>query len=421
VGLLGGDYIDLRPSLLVQEGDRVRLGQALITDKQLAGVQLTSPAAGFVKAIHRGDKRAFQSIEIAIDGDDEIAFDRFLPEALVDLGRPKVQAQLLNSGLWAALRSRPYGKTADPAQQPHSLFITAIDTLPLAADPSILIRTRLAEFVAGCQVLQNLTEGTTYICVGAKEKACLPKNELQNARIVQFDGPHPAGLPGTHIHFLDPVGERKTVWQIGYQDVIAVGHFFLTGRILTERLVSLAGPQVREPKLIRSRVGADLQELTAGALKEGENRVVSGSALCGHWAQAPVHFLGRYHNQVTVLSEGRERVFLGWLRLGFDKFSLKRVFASRAIFRKTFPFTTSLEGSERFMTPIGMYEKVMPLDILPTQLLRSLCMREAEMSADLGALELIEEDIALCTFVCPGKINYETHLRDTLRMIERGD
>ena len=421
VALLGSDYIGMKPTMLVTEGDRVKLGQPLFEDKKIEGVTYNSPAAGVVKAVNRGEKRSFQSIVISVEGNDEVTFETFSQDALGGLSKEKIQDQLLKSGQWVSLRSRPYGKVANPSDKPHSLFITAIDTNPLAPPASMIIGQRFNEFSAGCKVLSKLTDGTTYVCVGRKEGLVLKDREMSGLTLAQFDGPHPAGLAGTHIHFLDPVSENKTVWQIGYQDVIAIGSLFLTGRISVERIISLAGPQVEKPRLLRTRLGANLSQLTNGELKEGENRVISGSVLNGHIAAEPNQFLGKYHNQVSVIKEGRERVLLGWQRPGLDKFSVKRTFVAKLLPGIKFPFTSSREGSERALVPVGMYESVMPLDILPTPLLKALLMHNTEMSANLGALELVEEDLALCTFVCPGKQNYDRYLRETLNLIEKGE
>jgi Na+-transporting NADH:ubiquinone oxidoreductase subunit A len=276
-----------------------------------------------------------------------------------------------------------------------------------------------AEFIYGLQVIRRLCEGPLFLC--KRPDTEIPGCDLDIVRVCEFDGPHPAGLPGTHIHFLDPVSEKKTVWYLNYQDVIAVGKFFVSGRVPVDRVISVAGPVHKNPRLLRTRLGAGIAELVAGELQEGDNRIISGSVLSGRMAVGPYAYLGRYHLQISALAEGRERTFLGWQRPGFDKFSIKRAFAS-AFFRsgQRFPLTTSLEGSRRAMVPIGMYESVMPLDIEPTFLLRALIVDDIEQARALGCLELDEEDLALCTFVCPGKYEYGPMLRRNLAQIEKG-
>ena len=414
VAVLGVDSMDLRPTMAVSEGDSVKKGQLLFEDKKTPGVRYTSPASGKVIGVHRGTKRALLSVVIEIAGDEEECFEQHVGTAPDQLSRQQVRDTLVESGLWTALRTRPYSKVPMPESAPHSIFVTAIDTNPLAADPQAVLRESEDDFARGLTLLGKLTEGPVYVC-----KAPGVSIAAAEAQVVEFAGPHPAGLPGTHIHFLDPVGAAKTVWHIGYQDVVACGKLFATGSLWTERVVALGGPQVEQPRLLRTRQGACLSELTAGQLQPGENRVIAGSVLAGRVASGPLDFLGRYHAQVSVLAEGREREFLGWQKPGVDKFSIKNVFASKLLPSQLFDFTTSTEGSDRAMVPIGSYEQVMPLDILATLLLRALIVEDTDRAQALGCLELDEEDLGLCTFACPGKHEYGPILRRNLARIER--
>ena len=418
VAILGDDYVGMRPSIDVAEGDRVKIGTPLFEDKKTPGVIFTSPAAGTVKSINRGAKRKFLSIVIDVDGDEAESFESF--NNLGDLNREKVEAQLLKSGLWTSLRTRPFSRVPAPGSEAHSLFITAIDTNPLAVDPELIIGANKEDFVSGLTVLSKLTKGKTFVCTGADSD--VPGENVPNVSFAQFDGPHPAGLVGTHIHFLDPVNERKVVWHIGYQDVIAVGHLFSTGKLMTERVVSLAGPRVENPRLLRTQLGACVSDLVEGNADLDNARVISGSVLTGVSLEEPVNFLGRYHNQVCVLEEGTKREFLGWQMPGADKYSVTPLYAGSWL-KKLFPMTTSSGGSKRAMVPMGTYEKVVPLDILPTQLLRSIiCGAETgdtEEALRMGVLELDEEDLSLCTYVCPGKYDYSSILRENLTLIEK--
>jgi Na+-transporting NADH:ubiquinone oxidoreductase subunit A len=417
VGLVGDDYVGMRPGLQVEVGSRVRLGDPLFVDKKTPGVVYRAPAAGVVSQINRGEKRRFLSLVIDLDGRDEVRFPELSSRGVEALTRDEVRQRLVDSGLWNGLRTRPYGKVPVPASEPHSIFVTAIDTQPLAADPAVVLNDRQAQFTLGLLALKKLTEGDVHLC--KRPRSLVPGDGLPGVKVEEFDGPHPAGLAGTHIHFIDPVGAGKTVWYVNYQDVIAIGTLFEQGRIDPSRIISLAGPQIARPRLVSTRLGADLEPLVAGELLEGESRVISGSVLHGRQLAAPCQFLGRYHLQVTALKEGNEREFLGWQRPGFKKFSLTRAFASALGKTKSFAMTTSTEGSERAMVPIGTYERVMPLDILPTQLLRALIVRDTDRAQELGLLELEEEDLALCTFVCPGKYEYGSILRDNLTRVER--
>ncbi|NOX55187.1 MAG: Na(+)-translocating NADH-quinone reductase subunit A [Planctomycetes bacterium] len=418
VAWVGDDYVGMKPTLAVKEGESVKLGQLLFTDKKTPGVRYTSPGCGTVVAINRGEKRRFQSIVIELEGDEEVRFPSHEPGQLDSVSRDEVRQTLVESGLWTALRTRPFSKVPPPDSVPHSIFVTAIDTNPLAARPELIIAERRDDFVSGLRALRHLTDGRLFLCLAPGRD--IPGGELDFVTAEEFAGPHPAGLPGTHIHFLDPVSDHKTVWYLNYQDVIAIGHLFTTGRLLVERVISLAGPSVKNPRLVRTRLGASIDELVQDELTDGENRVISGSVLSGRTAAGPFAFLGRYHLQVSALPEGGRREFFGWLQLGFEKFSIRPVFASRWSRRpRKFSFTTSREGSPRAMVPIGVYEDVMPLDILPTFLLRALIVGDTDQAQALGCLELDEEDLALCTFVCPSKYEYGPILRANLERIEK--
>jgi len=415
VAVVGFDYQGMKPTMEVREGDRVKLGQILFSDKKTPGVIFTAPAAGVVSAINRGDKRVLQSVVIDVEGDDAVTFDSYDADKLASLDQQVVRDQLITSGLWTALRTRPYSKTPAVDSKPSSIFVTAMDTNPLAADPAVIIKQHAADFETGLKVLSRL--GKVWLCKA--EGASIPGESVSGVSTESFAGPHPAGLPGTHIHNLDPVNEVKTVWQINYQDVIAFGVLFSQGKIWTDRYVALAGPQVEKPRLLKTRLGANLDELTAGELAPANNRVISGSVFGGRMARGPVCYLGRFHSQVSVLKEGDERQLLHYLRAGKNKHSVLNIFVSKLSPSRLFNFDTSTNGSPRAMVPVGNYEMIMPLDILPTQLLRYLIVGDTEMAQKLGCLELDEEDLALCSYVCAGKYEYGPILRDNLTRIEK--
>jgi len=415
VAVIGFDYPTMKPTMAVQVGDRVKLGQILFSDKKSEGVHYTAPGAGVVSAVHRGEKRVLQSVVIDLEGDDEITFESYSSDQLEGLSSEQVRENLQQSGLWTALRTRPFSKVPAVDAVPNSIFVTAIDTHPLAADPAVIIAEQAEAFEAGLKVLGNLAK--VFLCKAPD--ASLPGESLAKVQVEAFSGPHPAGLAGTHIHFLDPVSASKSVWTIGYQDVIAVGKLFTSGRLWVERVVALGGPVVENPRLVRTRLGANLDELTAGELQPGANRVVSGSLLGGRTAHGAFAYLGRYHQQVSCLREGKEREMLHYMRAGVEKHSILNIYISKLMGGKKFAFSTSTNGSPRAMVPVGNYEEVMPLDVLPTQLLRALIVGDTEVAQKLGCLELDEEDLALCTYVCAGKYEYGPILRDNLTRIEK--
>jgi Na+-transporting NADH:ubiquinone oxidoreductase subunit A len=280
VAVMGPDYIGMRPTMAVAEGDQVALGQVLFEDKKTPGVRYTAPASGKVVSINRGAKRALQSVVIEVAGDAEERFEQFSDVAPDQLSREQVRDKLVASGLWTALRTRPYSKVPALDSTPHSLFVTAIDTNPLAADPQVVMAGREEDFALGLKVLGKLSGGAVYLC-----KAPGANIGGSGAEEVEFSGPHPAGLAGTHIHFLDPVGPQKEVWYINYQDVIAAGKLFATGRLSTERVIALAGPQVEptwEP-VLANWLRASLKKGKIGLFRALFLRDVSRQGLLIFW------------------------------------------------------------------------------------------------------------------------------------------
>ncbi len=427
IAVVADDFVGMKPRMEVEEGDLVKRGQLLFENRKIAGVRHTAPGAGKVVAINRGARRVLQSVVIELSENERAGkpqesdlqpFSSYTGKVPSDLSRAEVRDLLLESGAWVGLRTRPFSKVADPEGQPHSIFVTATDTNPHAVLPEVVIEKRRGDFDHGLQLISKLTEGTTYLCV--TPNSGIEKGLDAEVQTEFFSGPHPAGTVGLHIHRLDPVNREKVVWHIGYQDVINIGSLFATGKLVVKRVISLAGPPLTNPRLIETRIGASIDELTAKEnFGEEEVRLISGSVLSGKKASGEIFgYLGHYDRQISVLAEGREREFLGWLAPGFKTFSTIPIFISSFLKPKTWKFNTSTYGSSRAMVPIGMFERVMPMDILPTFLLRSLLVGDVEQAEKLGCLELDEEDLALCTFVCPGKENYGPVLRRNLELIE---
>jgi Na+-transporting NADH:ubiquinone oxidoreductase subunit A len=415
VALIGRDVHDLKPGMHVRKGDRVKLGQPLFFDKQNPGVHFVSPGSGVVTAVNRGERRILQSVVVRLEGDDAEEFDTYSTERLYSLDAGAVRDNLQASGMWTAFRTRPFSKIPAVDASPRALFVTAIDTNPLAADPAVIIEAKKEAFAQGLEIVSKLTDGHVYLCTAVDSGIECPSGE--QFLHAEFSGPHPAGLVGTHIHLLEPVNEHKVVWHIRSQDVIAIAELFATGRLPVERVIALTGPMVKNPRLITTRLGANTSALVRGELSAGNVRVVAGSVLNGHRAVDWAAYLGRYDRQITVLQEGNPREFLSFMRPGFGKFSAARAFAGK-LFGKDYHFTTSQNGSPRAMVSTGSFEQVMPLDILPTPLLKALLVRDTDGARNLGCLELDEEDLALCSFVCNGKYNYGPHLRKNLHEIE---
>ncbi|MGK0267837.1 MAG: Na+-transporting NADH:ubiquinone oxidoreductase subunit A [Paraglaciecola sp.] len=416
VAILGEEYIGMRPTMHVQEGDKVKKGQMLFEDKKNPGVKFTAPAAGNVIAVNRGAKRILQSVVIQLEGDESEVFAKYSSGELASLDTAKVQENLVNSGMWTAFRTRPFSKSPALDSKPHSIFVSVMDTSPLAADPQVIIAQRSEDFTNGLQVISRLTGGKVYVNKAPGADIAIGD---ANVEVNEFSGVHPAGLVGTHIHYLDAVGQGKKVWHVGYQDVLAIGSLFTTGELDNRKVISLGGPEAKNPRLIRSLLGADITELTANEANDGDMRILSGSVLQGNHAHGVHGYLGRFHNQVSILREGREKELFGWIKPGVNQHSVTRAYFGHFSPKKLFDMTTTTNGSDRSMVPIGNYERIMPLDILPTLLLRDMISGDTDGAQSLGCLELDEEDLALCTYVCPGKYNYGPILRECLDQIEK--
>jgi Na+-transporting NADH:ubiquinone oxidoreductase subunit A len=414
VALIGYDYHGMKPTMLVREGDAVKKGQPVFTDKKNEGVVYTAPAAGVVTAINRGKRRVFQSLVIDVQGDEKVEFKKYSQQEVVALSGDEVASHLVETGMWTAFRTRPFSKAPKVGSKPAAIFVQAMDTNPLAASTAVVVNEQKEAFQLGLSILTKLTDGKVWVCKAPG--ASIPTAD--GVSVEEFAGVHPAGNPGTHIHFLEPASATKVVWSVGAQDVIAIANLFTQGELDNTRVVALGGPQVKEPRLVRTVLGASLSELTLDELEAGDSRLISGSVFGGRTASSVTGYLGRFHTQVSVLENDHSRPMLHWLRPGLESFSVLNIYFGKMFKGKKFNFTTTQNGSERAMMPVGQFEKVMPLDILPTQLLRAIAVGDLDSAEQLGALELDEEDLALCTYVCAGKYEYGPILRDNLTRIE---
>ena len=429
VALLGADYPGMRPTMRVREGDSVSRGDVLFEDKKTPGVRFTAPLAGRVAAVHRGERRAFESLVIEVnpeersggrgDGRAPAGWSGRHPDAL---GGEAVRELLLESGEWTALRTRPFGRVANPEARPHAIFVTATDTAPLAPDPVAATAGRDTDLGWGAAALAKLTDGPVFVCSRAGRR--LPVPEGDRIRHEEFRGPHPAGTAGLHIHRLAPVRRGHEAWHLDAQDLASIGKLFRAGSGDAFRVVSLGGPPLRRPTLLRAPLGAALDGFADPDLEPAaaptERRVISGSLLSGRTASGEATgYLGRYHRQVTVLDEDRRRRFLGWLAPGAGAVSASRAYLSALLPARPRPVTTGTNGSRRAIVPIGTYDRVMAFDIPAAMLCRALLMEDIERAEELGALELIEEDVGLLTFACPAKNDYGPALRRVLDTLEK--
>ncbi|WP_341366225.1 Na(+)-translocating NADH-quinone reductase subunit A [Yoonia sp. BS5-3] len=414
VGIIGQDYIDLKPTISVAEGDTVVPGSPILTDKRSPDVKVVSPVAGRVRSINRGARRKLISVVIDIDEKAGTAID--FSKIGDSATREGITERLCASGLWTSFRTRPYSKVPAPDSSPIAIYVTAMDTEPLAADPRLAISEDAEAFAKGLETVAALTDGTTYLCHAPGD--ALPGADLPGVRAASFDGPHPAGLAGTHMHFLTPPTAEKSVWTIGYQDVIFIGRLMLTGIYDPRCIVALTGPACKEPRLVRTVAGASLPDLCANDLPDYPVRMISGSVLSGRAGADADGYLGRHARQITLIEEDKKQIPMGWIRPMASKFAVQPVLGS-AMAKTAFPLTSNLNGGRRAMVPLGTFEELMPQDYLPTQLLRALLVMDTDQAQLLGALELDEEDLGLVGFACPAKYEYGMALRDSLTKIEK--
>ena len=412
VALLGDDYPGVRCDLQVEEGDRVALGQTLFSDRRRPALRFVSPVAGRIAAVHRGEARRLVAVVVEPEGDDHVELPALGLDAVRGLGREATTERLLTSGDWVALRVRPLGAIPDPGSAPAAIFVRAIDSDPLAADPLPWLHAREADLRLGLEALAQLTDGAIFLCTAPAALPPLPEQE--RIRAVQFAGPHPAGLVGTHIHRLCRVGATRRVWYLGVQDLLAIGAGLRTGRPDPERVVALAGPGVRRPRLLWTRLGASAEDLVRDELEPGDIRIVSGSILSGRRAAGPAAFLGRYHEQLCALPVDAAAAPGAWL--------VPRRGGARRVppWRRPPDAGLARLGPGQAMLPLDLFERVVPLRLPIGLLLRALAAGDFDAAERYGALELEEEDLALCSFLCPSRLEYGALLRRALREIAVG-
>ena len=418
VGLNASDFNGVKPSFLVNEGDKVAKGDTIYVWKNDPKVAFVSPVSGTLTKISRGARRALQFVEIEVDSENrEKEFSQYKGPLLDSYSRNELSDLIAEAGLWTSFRTRPFSKIPLTSASPHAIFVNTMDSNPLAMDPSLFIQNFQAAFNDGLNALHLLTDGKVHVSAGVGYRFVI--EEKEGREIHEFSGPHPSGNVGTHIHHIDPVTANKVSWSISYQDVVAIGKLIGTGKLFTEKWVSLCGPAAKNPRIIKTTIGASLEELISGEESTHDFRSISGSVIYGKSKSEIYKFLGRYSNQITLIREDRERVFLGWHDAGFERFSVMRTFLSKLLPGKKFNFGTSTHGSYRAMVPVGAYEKVFPFEMIPTHLLKALYVGDTDYAQTLGCLELDEEDLACCTFVDPGKVDYGPKLRESLTIIEK--
>jgi Na+-transporting NADH:ubiquinone oxidoreductase subunit A len=406
------------PKLLVEEGQTVKAGTPLFFDKYNEKIVITSPVSGVITAIVRGEKRRIEEIRIAAGQQIEyIEFEKHDPKTL---NREQIIEKMLESGVWTMLRQRPYGCIANPADTPKAIFISAFDTAPLAPDYDFVVHGQGAAFQAGLDALAMLTNGKVHLNLPSENSGI--SRVFLNAKNVQinyFKGCHPAGNVGTQINKLNPINKGETVWYLRPQEVITIGKLFLEGKFDATRIIAFTGSEVCHPHYFRVRMGISVRKPAeiAGILHDNV-RYISGNVLAGVNVGTD-GYLGYYDNQITVIPEGDHYELLGWMMPRFSKFSAWNVYLSWLTPWKKYKLDTNLNGGKRAFVFTGKYEQVFPFDIYPVQLMKAIITEDIDMMENLGIYELEEEDVALCEFVCPSKIEWQSELRKGLDLIKK--
>lgn len=410
------DFIGVFPKLLVKEGDSVKAGSPLFFDKYRDNIQFTSPVSGKVIELKRGAKRKL--LEIVIEADNEISYEDFGGANASDLDREQIIEKFLKSGVWPFIRQRPYSVIADPKDDPKSIFISAFDTNPLAADKDLLLHGHGEEFQAGIDALEKLTSGKVHLNVNADLASSKVFTNSKNVQINQFSGPHPAGNVGTQIHAIDPINKGEVVWYLNPEDVLTIGKLLKNGTYDATKIVAFAGSEVLKPKYYKTIGGAEVSAFAANNVTEGDKRFISGNVLSGEQISAN-GYLGFYHSLITVIPEGNVHEFFGWMIPSLKKFSFYRTAFSWLMPRKKYRLNTNLNGGERAFVITGQYEKVFPFDIYPMQLVKAAMIEDIDAMENLGIYEVDEEDFALCEYICPSKINMQSVIRDGLDLMRK--
>ena len=403
IAMLGADYVGLKPTMMVDEGDSVQSGQKLFENKKNPGTFVTAPSSGIVKSINRGEKRRFLSLIIETDDSiDPLTFDLNNYSNSIEF--------LVDSGALAYFRTRPYNRMPEPSELPSAIFINACDTNPLAVDPHELIQHDQDLFNKGLGFIESIHNDIKTFCSYQSNSF---DQSVPGVSYNHFEGPHPAGLVGTHIHFLYPVGQNRTVWTISWQEVISLGYLLTNKKLRADKYISIGGPNTHEPKILRVKYGSNLSETSAGKILDN-SRVISGSVLHGHTGENVMDYLSAFDNQISVLPDESNDILFNWAMPGSKLHSKLPAFISSWIKPEIFNFNVSMNGGNRAIVPVSSYQEIMPLNILTTQLLKSLVTLDIELGEKLGVLELAPEDLALASYVCPSKYDYQSILDSNL-------
>jgi Na+-transporting NADH:ubiquinone oxidoreductase subunit A len=406
------DFPYLIPKLKVELGQEVLAGQALFVDKNNEEIVIASPVSGEIVEICRGEKRKILHVKILAD--NNIQYKPFSLNNLDSLDRQEVIEALQSSGSWPYIRQRPYSIIANAHDEPKAIFISCFDTAPLAPDLSFIINQELENFNLGLKALSKLAK----VHIGMHKAQDSLASGLDNIAIHKFDGPHPSGNVGIQIHHVLPIQKGEVVWYVHPQDVIIIGRLFAEGRYRAERIVAITGEGSRTPHYYQAIAGQSLHSMLEDQIAHNDHRIIQGDVLSGK--QSSINdYLSFYANHITIIQEGREPEFLGWLLPSLKKLSLSRTYFSWLFPNKVYSLNTNMHGEKRAFVMTGQYDKVLPMNIFPVHLLKAILSKDIDKMEQLGIYEVAEEDFALCEFVCTSKIDVQNIIRQGLEYIRK--
>lgn len=410
------DFRGLLPRLLVKEGDKVLAGTPVLADKKSPEILFTSPVSGTVAEIVRGEKRKL--LEVRIKADKSQEYVDFGAKKVASLDAAVVKEALLQSGLWPALVQRPYGIVANPQIKPKAIFVSAFSTAPLAANTDFAFKEEMENIQTAVNALSKLTDGGIHVSLNSENASGTPFHKLENVTMHVFSGKHPAGNVGIQIHHIAPIQKGETVWTVSPAMLAAIGKLFNTGRYDISRLVAVTGPVAIDPCYVKGIAGMSMKDIAEFYDNSGNNvRFISGDVLTGTNVGAE-GFLGFYDNQVTLIKEGREHEMFGWAKpFRTKQFSFSHTYFSWLTPNKKYAMDTNLHGGPRAFVMSDIYSKVLPMDIYPIYLIKACLASDIDKMEKFGIYEVIEEDLALCEYICPSKIEIESILSDGIALM----
>lgn len=408
------DFNGVIPKLLLKVGDKVKAGTIVFYDKKRGYLKFSSPVSGTITEVIRGEKR--KMLEIRIESDGKMDSEKFATDSISALSREKIIERMLESGFWPMVIQRPYGVIANPKDKPKSIFISAFDSAPLAVDMDLIVEGKNAEFQAGLDVLKKLTDGKIHLNIHANNTKSKVFLDAKGVEINKFSGPHPAGIVGVQIAKIDPINKGDIIWTLDPQSVIILGKLFKDGIYNPEKIVAIAGSEVKNPKYFKLISGANISKVVDGNINKGELRFISGNVLTGTQIEKN-GYLSFYHQSINIIPEGNFQTFFGWLIPSPKKHSFYHTAFSWLTPNKEYSLNTNLNGGERAFVVTGAVEKVFPMDIYLIPLLKAVLAGDIDKMEKLGIYEVIEEDIALCEYISTSKINMQSLLRTGLDLM----